>query len=90
MGRLRGLNFGGILLLPEITLAVISPHSLSRCAAQSQSWQRLDASLHVHCILLEIDSHFGHRELYAMKFGDKLGNVSFSSKAVGQLGNFSR
>ena len=42
------------------------------------------------CIWLEIVSHFGHLELFAKEFGGKLGNVSLSSKAGGQLGNVSR
>jgi len=39
---------------------------------------------------LEIVSHFGHLELFAKEFRGKLGNVSLSLKASGQLGNVSR
>jgi hypothetical protein len=41
-------------------------------------------------IWLEIVSHVGHLELFAKEFGGKLGNVSLSLKASGQLGNVSR
>ena len=71
-------------------LAAVSLPAVSKVGFYFYLSALLSTLARMCCIWLEIVSHFGHLELFAKEFGGKLGNVSLSSKACGQLGNVSR